>query len=201
MKRVYTFDGRPAQRNLTLDCFRANKAAGTKMVQVDAGTTAQAALLAECEIDVIATGARETAAVRAGAPTTHITSALTVESFVTPDETLGMAIDCLCAGADSIYTARGLSTVERLAHEGICAQGHLGLVPRLSMRSGGLRAFGKTADEAMQLFADFKRLEMPAPSWPTLNASPLSPCADHPLTSLSPFLSDPGAVATSISVP
>lgn len=38
-------------------------------------------------------------------------------------------------------------------------QGHLGLVPRLSTRVGGLRIVGKTADEAMRLWEDFRRLE------------------------------------------
>ena len=45
-------------------------------------------------------------------------------------------------GADAIYTPRGLKTVERLAGVGLCVQGHLGLVPRLSTRVGGLRIIG-----------------------------------------------------------
>ena len=37
--------------------------------------------------------------------------------------------------------------------------GHLGLVPRKSTWVGGLRAVGKTADEAFELFERFRRLE------------------------------------------
>ena len=37
--------------------------------------------------------------------------------------------------------------------------GHLGLVPRKSTSLGGMRAVGKTSDEAFNLFKQFKRLE------------------------------------------
>ena len=46
-----------------------------------------------------------------------------------------------------------------LADEGLAVQGHLGLVPRLSTQIGGLRAYGRTADEAMKLAEDLRRLE------------------------------------------
>ena len=49
--------------------------------------------------------------------------------------------------------------VEMLAREGLAVQGHLGLVPRLSTHRGGLRIVGKTADEAIELAEDFRRLE------------------------------------------
>ena len=45
------------------------------------------------------------------------------------------------------------------AREGLAVQGHLGLVPRLSTWRGGLRIVGKTAEEALQLAEDFRRLE------------------------------------------
>ena len=37
--------------------------------------------------------------------------------------------------------------------------GHLGLVPRKSTWRGGLRAVGRTADEALALMQDFRDLE------------------------------------------
>jgi 3-methyl-2-oxobutanoate hydroxymethyltransferase len=46
-----------------------------------------------------------------------------------------------------------------LAKEGIPVQGHMGLVPSLSIWSGGLRAFGRTAEEALQIHQTFKRYE------------------------------------------
>ncbi len=62
-------------------------------------------------------------------------------------------------GADAVMTARSPAVVEMLAREDIPVMGHLGLVPRKSSWRGGLRAIGKTADEAYRLYRDFRRLE------------------------------------------
>ena len=55
------------------------------------------------------------------------------------------------AGADMYFTNRSYEVVEMLAKEGIPVQVHMGLVPSLSHWCGGLRAFGRTAEEAMQI--------------------------------------------------
>jgi 3-methyl-2-oxobutanoate hydroxymethyltransferase len=46
-----------------------------------------------------------------------------------------------------------------LAREGLSVQGHVGLVPRKSVATGGLRAMGKTAEEALAILQDIRRLE------------------------------------------
>ena len=50
-------------------------------------------------------------------------------------------------------------SIERILKAGIPVMGHLGLVPRKSTWIGGLRAVGKTANEAYELYQKFKRLE------------------------------------------
>ncbi len=159
LKNIYTYGGRPAQRNLTLACLRSNKRAGVKMTQVSAQSRDEAEALERLGIDLITIADLDIEEVRAGAPKTFVTGSQTMVQYVTEDEALGAAIRCADKGADAIYTPRGLNTVERLAREGLAVQGHLGLVPRLSTKVGGLRIIGKTADEAMRLFQDFKRLE------------------------------------------
>jgi len=159
VKNIYTYGGEPAQRNLTMACIQANKATGHKMVQVDAATQEEAALLEHMGVDLITIADSDIDAIRRGAPTIFVTCGQTMTQYVTEDDALGAAIHCAERGADAIYTPRGLKTVERLANEGLCVQGHLGLVPRLSTRVGGLRILGKTAIEAMQIFESFKRLE------------------------------------------
>ena len=62
-------------------------------------------------------------------------------------------------GADAVYTLRSLRMVSMLAEMNMPVMGHLGLVPRHSTWTGGLRAVGKTAEEALELYRDFKRLE------------------------------------------
>ncbi|WP_420547505.1 3-methyl-2-oxobutanoate hydroxymethyltransferase [Curvivirga sp.] len=159
MKNIYTYGGQPAKRNLTVACMQANKAAGIKMTQVSAANLEEAEVLERLGIDMITIADVDIVAVRQAAPTTFVTGSQTMVQYMNEDEALAAAIKCAEQGADAIYTPRGLKTVERLSAEGLCVQGHLGLVPRLSTRVGGLRIIGKTADEAMRLFEDFKRLE------------------------------------------
>lgn len=41
MKKILTYGGVPAMRNLTVDCIRKNKASGQKMTQVDGRNAAE----------------------------------------------------------------------------------------------------------------------------------------------------------------
>ncbi|WP_343561637.1 3-methyl-2-oxobutanoate hydroxymethyltransferase [Kiloniella sp. b19] len=159
MKNIYTYGGHPARRNLTVADLQQAKAGGRKLTQVDAATTEEARMLAGIGVDVITIADLDIEAVRLGAPETFVTGSQTMVQYVTEDEALAAAIACAEKGADAIYTPRGLKTVERLAGEGLAVQGHLGLVPRLSTRVGGLRTIGRTAEEALQLLESFRRLE------------------------------------------
>jgi len=159
MKNIYTYGGHPARRNLTIACLQANKAAGRKMTQVSALNGDEAGACAAMGIDLITIADLDIEEVRVAAPETFVTGSQTMVQYMTEDEALAAAIRCAEKGADAIYTPRGLKTIERLAGEGLAVQGHVGLVPRKSTLIGGLRTFGKTAEEAMLLFQDFKRLE------------------------------------------
>ena len=159
LRNIYTYGGHPAKRNLTVADIQANKAARVKMTQVSAQTRDDAEVLEALGIDLITIADLDIDEIRAGAPNTFVTGSQTMVQYVTEDEALAAAIRVVERGADAIYTPRGLKTVERLADEGLCVQGHLGLVPRLSTRVGGLRIIGKTAEEAMRLMEDFRRLE------------------------------------------
>ena len=58
-----------------------------------------------------------------------------------------------------VYTKRGPHIVEMLAREDIPVTCHLGFVPRKSTWQGGLRAIGKSAQEAKELWDAFRRME------------------------------------------
>ena len=62
-------------------------------------------------------------------------------------------------GADGIIFQGSLNHIEALSNAGIPVQGHIGLVPRKSTWTGGIRAVGKTLDEAKALFQNLKDLE------------------------------------------
>ncbi len=69
------------------------------------------------------------------------------------------ALRALGNGADAVITARTLRAVELLAADDIPVMGHLGFVPKKSTLYGGVRAVGRTAEEALALWDRFRRLE------------------------------------------
>ncbi|WP_298922238.1 3-methyl-2-oxobutanoate hydroxymethyltransferase [uncultured Roseobacter sp.] len=159
MKSIYTYGGQYAQRHLTVDCLFKHKAAGKRLTQVTAFDAEEAAVAAEQQIDTLTVDCDQVEPIRAAAPNIFVTAAQYMRQHVTEDEALGGAIDAMVKGADAIYSPRGLSTVERIAREGISVQGHTGLFPARATQFGGLRTIGKTAQEALGLLDDFRRLE------------------------------------------
>ena len=159
MKKIYTFGHSLEYRNLTVADKIANKKAGRKMTQVTAQNAEEARIIAEQGVDMIITGSDWYRDVRKGAPNTFITAALFAGRFVTDDEILRGALDAAMAGADSVLTPRSMRVVEMLANEVLCVQGHVGMVPSVATKYGGLRARGKTAEEAVEILEDMRRLE------------------------------------------
>ena len=72
----------------------------------------------------------------------------------TRDDYLRFAGKALMAGADALYCSGGIETVRYLADEHIPVVGHVGLVPSRCTWTGGFRAVGKTADQAMMLYRE-----------------------------------------------
>ena len=158
MKRTYTWAARPVRRSLTVADLRAAKGR-RKLVQVTANTAEEASAAAEAGIDLIIGNAINVEAVRRGNDELFLTATLGIPDYPTESDVLRAAFGALARGADAIFTARSLDIVSALAKEEIPVMGHLGLVPRKSTWIGGLRAVGKTADEAYELYRRFRRLE------------------------------------------
>ncbi|MCR9134512.1 MAG: 3-methyl-2-oxobutanoate hydroxymethyltransferase [Alphaproteobacteria bacterium] len=77
----------------------------------------------------------------------------------TPEDYLRWSGDAINRGADAVYCSGSLQTVEYLAREHIPVVGHVGLVPARATWTGGYRAVGKTADDALRLFKEIKAYE------------------------------------------
>jgi 3-methyl-2-oxobutanoate hydroxymethyltransferase len=77
----------------------------------------------------------------------------------TREDYLRFAGKMLMAGADAMYCSGGLGTVKFLADEHIPVVGHVGLVPSRCTWTGGFKAVGKTADDALALLAEVKAYE------------------------------------------
>jgi hypothetical protein len=62
-------------------------------------------------------------------------------------------------GGDAFYCAGSLETIGKLAAEGIPVVGHVGLIPARATWTGGFKAVGRTAREAMRVYEHVKALE------------------------------------------
>ena len=159
MKRIYTFGHEQVERNITVGDMLKNKQKNIKMTQVTAGNAEEAEIIANQDIDMIITGSDWYEYVRRGAPNTFITAALFAGRFITNEEILRGAFEVMMKGADSVLTPRSFDVVEMLSKEGMQVQGHVGMVPSMATKYGGIRTVGKTADEALNVLKDMKRLE------------------------------------------
>jgi len=157
-KRIYTWGGAFADRNYTVSDLKKIKGK-KKLVQTTAGTVEEAEAVANAGFDLVLCKSPNIKIVREGAPKIFLTATIDLAKFPTKTDVLNEAFRAMKEGADQVYTARGPHIVEILSKEEIPVMCHLGLVPRKSGWKGGLRAVGSTAEEALQLFNDFKTME------------------------------------------
>ncbi|TPM94651.1 3-methyl-2-oxobutanoate hydroxymethyltransferase [Mesorhizobium sp. B2-1-3A] len=159
MPRIFDFGGREVERSATVAGLRALKGSGRHVAQVTAETADEAAAAEAAGIEMVVCRAANVARVREGSRRVFVTAALGFADAVTSDEILRTAFSAITTGADAVITGRGHETVRMLANEQIPVMGHLGFVPRKSTWVGGIRAVGKTATEALELWDRFRRLE------------------------------------------
>ncbi len=158
MIRTFSFDGELAERTLTVKCLREAKGK-RKLVQTTATSQHEAASAAAAGIEMITGPAPKLAELRAGAPHLFITVGVQMWKFAPADQVLREAYRLLEAGADAIYCPREPQIIEMLANARVPVMAHLGLVPRVASWTGGARAAGKTAEEAIKLFQQYKEME------------------------------------------
>ena len=91
------------------------------------------------------------------APTRFISGA-TPHGLASPEEAIRVGFRALELGASSVYCSASPTLISAMAREGIPVVGHLGMVPRHATWTN-VRAIGKTAAEARQLYDQMKRLE------------------------------------------
>ena len=158
MKKLYSWGGKFVERNLTISDLIASK--GKKQfIQTTATNSNEASAAREAGIDMLLCKSPHIKSVRDGAPNIFLTATIDLALFPSNDDVLREAFDSMKDGADQIYTARGPHVIEYLSKEEIPVMCHLGLVPRKSAWRGGLRAVGRNAKEAHELFKNFKTME------------------------------------------
>jgi 3-methyl-2-oxobutanoate hydroxymethyltransferase len=143
---------------LTMQDIRAAKGR-RKLIQLNVDGPDQARAAVVAGIDIIVNGeAARWPAIRAAAPDTHLCLSLRYGDHASETDVLRAAFDALAQGADSIYCPLSPAMIEPMAREGIPVCAHAGYVPQKT-RMTGLRAFGKTAEEAKALYRRLKDFE------------------------------------------
>ena len=97
---------------------------------------------------------------REAAPNTFMSFSMPTTAATSESDALKLSYDAMAIGADSILCGTwSLKFINAVSNAGIPTEGHLGLVPRRSTWTGGLRAVGKTINQAKKIYDDLKTLE------------------------------------------
>ncbi|MGV2336832.1 MAG UNVERIFIED_CONTAM: 3-methyl-2-oxobutanoate hydroxymethyltransferase [Planctomycetaceae bacterium] len=94
-----------------------------------------------------------------GCSETFMTFCIGLTKVATIDEAVRAGFDAMEAGADGVMCQWGPDFIRAVSRVGIPVQAHTGLVPRLSTWTGGLRAVGKTLEEAVRIFRQIRSFE------------------------------------------
>ena len=159
MKRIYDFSRNPATRNYTIHDLRALKGSGQKLSMANPANDDETRACVEAGIDLFVVGVDQIEDIRRIAPTHFTGVGSSWAQFGSNEEIMTHAFDAMRRGADMYYTLRSYEAMEMMAKESIPVQSHIGLIPTFSQYCGGLRGWGRKADEAMQIFTTLKRME------------------------------------------
>ena len=159
MKRIYHMGRAPAARNYTVADLQALKGSGKKLSMANPANAIETQACVDAGIDLLVVGDTQLDEVREIAPTHFTGIGSSWKQLATAEEILRHAVDLMGRGGDMYYTLRSYDVIEMLAREGIPVQSHIGLIPTFSHWCGGLRAWGRNADEAMEIYRTLKRME------------------------------------------
>lgn len=128
------------------------------MLYVD--TVEEAAAAAEAGIDMLSIiDPVWTPEMREAAGNCFVQVGLLYGQLVTAEDYQRAAHRVMQIGADCVYCASNLNTVELLASDGIPVVSHVGLIPSKVTWTGGFKAVGKDAGSALKVMEDVRRLE------------------------------------------
>tara|TARA_E500000331_G_scaffold344535_1_gene380942 strand:+ start:722 stop:1543 length:822 start_codon:yes stop_codon:yes gene_type:complete len=158
-----TFGGEYSARNYTVRDLRQQK--GTCILAETLPFTVEEAMAAEeAGIDTMKVrfnpcDPATAVAIRRAAPKTFMAFSVPLTSAATNVEAVRLGLQAMELGADAIMCQWPKRFIESAAEVGIPVQGHVGLIPRKSTWTGGLRAAGNTIEQARWVFDEIKALE------------------------------------------
>ncbi len=164
LKRVMTLGGAYGMRNYTVKDLRDVK--GKRLLtETLPFTPEEAAAAEEAGIDTMKVrfDPRQptslAAEIRKAAPHTFMSFSVPLTAAATEAEAVRIGYQAMDLGADGIMCQWSPRLIAAATEAGIPVEGHAGLVPRRSTWTGGLRAVGKTIEEALWVYEEIKKLE------------------------------------------
>ncbi len=163
LKRIMTVGGVYGTRNYTVKDLRDLKGKQT-LTETVPFSIEEAAAAEEAGIDTMKVrfdpkNPELAIAIRNAAPNTFMAFACPLIAAATKDEAVRIGYKAMEIGADAVMTQWSPAFIEAATEGGIPVQGHAGLVPRRSTWTGGLKAVGKTLDEALWIYNQIKTFE------------------------------------------
>ncbi len=168
LKRIMTLGGAYGTRNYTVKDLRDQKGKRV-LVETLPFTPEEAAAAEEAGIDTMKVRfdpkrPELASEIRKAAPNTFMSFSVPLVAAASESEAVRLAYHAMELGADAIMCQWSPRFISAAAEAGVPVQGHAGLVPRKSTWTGGLRAVGKTLEEAIWIYREIKRLEQ-AGAW------------------------------------
>jgi len=163
LKRIMTLGGAYGTRNYTVKDLRDQKGKRV-LVETLPFSTEEAAAAEQAGIDTMKvrfdpSNPDPAIAIRRAAPNTFMAFSVPLLAAASENEAVRVAYDAMALGADAIMCQWSPRFISAATEAGVPIQGHAGLVPRKSTWTGGLRAVGKTLDEALWVYREIKALE------------------------------------------
>ncbi len=159
MKKIYDFSRSPSARNYTVADLQALKGSDRKLSMSNPKDAIEIRACIDAGVDLLVVWAEQIEEARQVAPHHFMGVGSTWSQFGTTGEILDHAFEMMRKGGDMYYTLRSYEVMETLAREGIPVQSHIGLIPTFSHWCGGLRGYGRNADEALEIYRTLKRME------------------------------------------
>ncbi|MEN8919966.1 MAG: 3-methyl-2-oxobutanoate hydroxymethyltransferase [Octadecabacter sp.] len=163
LRRVHSMTFEYGLRNYTVHDIRQLKGK-RQLTEIALFHAEEAYAVAEAEIDSMTMrfspdNPHLARAARAAAPHTFMNCSLPLTPVTSRKEARRLALEAMELGADSVICQWSPRFIEAAAECGVPVRGHIGLVPRRSTWTGGLRPVGKTVEQALDLARQLRDLE------------------------------------------
>ena len=163
LKRIMTVGGVYGTRNYTVKDLRDQKGkqilTETVPFSIEEAAAAEEAGIDTLKVRFDPKNPDIAVAIRNAAPNTFMAFSCPLISAATKDEAVRIGYKAMEIGADAVMTQWCPAFIEAATEAGIPVQAHAGLVPRRSTWTGGLKAVGKTLDEALWIYNQIKSFE------------------------------------------